>query len=159
MLDIQDATGRLSARELDWLCRGVVAAADCLRAHGEVRVRVVDDAAMGAAHERYSGVSGTTDVLTFDLRDGEGPLDTDLLVCLDEASRRGEEGGHEPVRELLLYVVHGMLHCMGHDDVTESGAAAMHEEEDRVLERIGVGATYARVRGGAAGADGEDPGK
>lgn len=122
-------------------------------------MRIVGDAAMSEAHERYSGVTGTTDVLTFDLREGGEPLDTDLLVCLDEASRRALEGGHEPVRELLLYIVHGMLHCLGHDDVTEAGAAAMHEEEDRVLERIGVGATYTRVRGDADGVDGEDPGK
>lgn len=41
-------------------------------AAGEVRVEVVDDAAMANAHEEYLGVEGTTDVITFDLMGGRG---------------------------------------------------------------------------------------
>jgi len=43
----------------------------------------------------------------------------------------------------LLYVVHGVLHCLGHDDHDEAGYASMHALEDRVLYAIGVGATFA----------------
>lgn len=111
---------------------------------GEVRVRVLDDEAMSAAHERWGGVPGTTDVLTFDLREGEqGPLDVDLLVCVDEAARQAKARGLPLERELLLYIVHGVLHCLGHDDHDEADAARMHEEEDRLLEAAGIGATFA----------------
>lgn len=113
---------------------------------GEVRVKVVGDAEMAEAHVRYSGVEGTTDVLTFDLSEGAsargGPLDVDILVCADEARRQALEQGHEPVREMLLYVLHGVLHCLGHDDHTDDGFARMHAEEDRILAEIGVGATF-----------------
>jgi probable rRNA maturation factor len=99
---------------------------------------------MAVAHERYSGIPGTTDVLTFDLRDeAAGPLDTDILICLDEAIRCGAERGHAANRELLLYVVHGILHCLGHDDHDDAGYARMHAREDEVLEAIGVGRTFA----------------
>ncbi len=145
-LDLSDATGRLGRTPIVWLRERALAALAELRASGEVRVRIVGDTEMAEAHERYSGVPGTTDVLTFDLREapgeGGGPLDTDLLVCIDEAARRAAELGHEVERELLLYIVHGVLHCLGHDDADDDSSAQMHAEEDRVLEAIGVGAVY-----------------
>jgi probable rRNA maturation factor len=135
-----------------WLCEHATAALRVLGCLGEVRARVVNDAEMAAAHEKYSGVPGTTDVLTFDLRDdpgGGGPLDTDILVCIDEARRQAAARGLRVERELLLYIVHGVLHCLGFDDHDGAGAAAMHAEEDRVLEAIGVGRTFeSRAAGG-----------
>ncbi|MEM9372899.1 MAG: rRNA maturation RNase YbeY, partial [Planctomycetota bacterium] len=101
-----------------------------------------------AAHEHHTGVPGTTDVLTFDLRSEEAratevrTLDADITVCVDEARRRGRELRHEPRRELLLYVIHGVLHCLGHDDHDPTAFDRMHAAEDELLERIGVGRTF-----------------
>lgn len=122
-------------------------------------MRVVDDAQMAEAHERWGGVPGTTDVLTFDLRDGraahDGEIDADVLVCVDEARRQAEARGLAVVHELLLYVLHAMLHCMGYDDHDDEDFRAMHEREDAVLREIGVGDVFARdarphADGGAA---------
>jgi probable rRNA maturation factor len=70
-------------------------------------------------------------------------LDVDLLVCADEAGRQAELRGFTVERELLLYIVHGVLHCLGFDDHNETDSARMHAEEDRLLAAAGVGATYA----------------
>ncbi len=151
-VDVVDATGRLGADRLAWLIDRARQALAPLEAAGEVRVRVVDDAEMAAAHARWAGVEGTTDVLTFDLRDDPaGPLDADVLACLDEAERQAAAHGHAPERELLLYVVHAALHCCGHDDHDEADAARMHALEDDLLERAGVGATFdpSRPRAGS----------
>jgi rRNA maturation RNase YbeY len=111
---------------------------------GEVRVRLVGDAEMAPAHERYCGVAGTTDVLTFDLADEPGgPLDADLLVCVDEARRQARARGIEVAAELMLYIAHGVLHCLGHDDHDEAGAGRMHAIEDQWLSAIGLGRVYA----------------
>lgn len=127
-----------------WVAERAGLALRPLGCSGEVRVRVVADAEMAEAHERWSGVPGTTDVLTFDLREGgKGPLDVDLLVCADEAARQARARGIPAERELLLYVIHGVLHCLGYDDHDEPGAARMHAQEDRLLEAAGIGATYA----------------
>jgi probable rRNA maturation factor len=130
-------------------------AATLLDVSGEVRVRVVDDAHMADAHERWGGVPGTTDVLTFDLRDGraarDGEMDTDVLVCVDEARRQSVSRGVAVVHELLLYVLHAMLHCMGYDDHDEGDYRAMHEREDAVLREIGVGDVFAREAPDAGG--------
>jgi probable rRNA maturation factor len=143
----------LEPRLHGWLAARLEAALAFLNAGGEVRVRVVDDAAMAEAHVKYSGVAGTTDVLTFNLAENDN-LDVDILVCRDEAVRQAAARGHGIDRELLLYAVHGVLHCLGHDDHDEAGAARMHTEEDRILEAIGVARTYATGGSGGGGGGG-----
>lgn len=114
-----------------------------LRLRGELRVMIIGDRRMKSLHHRYLGDASTTDVLTFDLREqARGPIDADLFVCLDEARRRARELRIDVRRELLLYIIHGLLHAAGHDDKTPKQARAMHAIEDRVLTRLGVGATF-----------------
>lgn len=136
--------GEISPRDARWLAEQAQRALAPLELQGQVCVRVVGDREMDEAHRRWSGVPGATDVLTFDMRDDPAaPLETDLLVCIDEARRQGEARGHTPARELLLYIVHGVLHCLGHDDAEEHHARAMHALEDELLTRAGVGPIYA----------------
>lgn len=113
---------------------------------GEVRARIVGDDEMAALHLRHSNIEGTTDVLTFDLRDDllniAAPLDTDIVACLDVARREAAERGHSAERELLLYILHGALHCLGFDDHTDEGFDAMHAAEDELLAAAGVGPLF-----------------
>ena len=144
--ELEDGTGQLGLCERAWVTDRLGHALRTLNAGGEVRVRVIDDTEMATAHERYSGIAGTTDVLTFDLRDdAAGPLDVDILVCLDEAKRQAAARGHLPEHELLLYAVHGVLHCLGHDDHDSQAFERMHAEEDRVLAEIGLGPIFGKA--------------
>lgn len=164
VVDVLDPWASLAPAELDRVRRCALAAAAELGATGEVRVRIVHDTEMAAAHVRYKGVEGTTDVLTFDLSSsgrearceaGERTLDVDVLVCVDVARREAEQRGHGVVGELVLYVVHAMLHCLGMDDGDAASASAMHAREDRVLERIGLGTVFARGPAEAGASDDE----
>jgi len=122
-------------------------------AFAAVTVRVVDDAAMSALHARHRADPTTTDVLTFDLTDEGDPCVTvDVVVCADEARRRAVDLGHAFECELLLYVLHGLLHVAGFDDRTPDAHDAMHAEEDRILRAAGIGAVFAPdgSRGGGA---------
>ncbi len=141
-IDLIDAEGRLNATQRAWVVDHAARAIAPLGRRGEVRVRVVGDEAMAREHATHKGVTGTTDVLTFNLSD-DATLDADILVCADEAGRQGERLGHTTERELVLYIVHGVLHCAGHDDADETSAARMHAREDELLVQAGVGATYA----------------
>lgn len=143
-IEVRDRTGRLDPQTIAALSTQIEAALTHLDADGEVRVAVLDDAAMADAHVRYSRVQGTTDVLTFDLRESpHDPLDTDILICLDEAQRRAAELDHPAHHELLLYAIHGILHCLGEDDHDERAYAQMHRREDDILRAIGVGPVFA----------------
>lgn len=161
--DWADPDALLAPADLARLHRDLAAALAHLSAAGEVRIRLVNDAAMADAHQRYSGIAGTTDVLTFDLRDppapdasapdAAAPLDVDLLICVDEARRQAAARGHPLTHELLLYALHGVLHCLGHDDHDDDAFARMHALEDQVLQAIGVGPVFASGGSKAAAAD------
>jgi probable rRNA maturation factor len=156
-VSIDDPGGRLSPAVLAGLRTDAGAALGHLAEprSGEVRVRLVGDAEMDAAHQKFSGIPGTTDVLTFDLSEGGAargePLDVDILACTDEAARQAAAHGHPVERELLLYILHGVLHCLGHDDHSDEGYERMHAEEDRILTAIGIGPVF-HARHSALGA-------
>ena len=142
MVDISDPGGLLGPGDGAWVRAMLVRALELLGVSGEARLKVVGDAEMDGAHRRYCDIPGTTDVLTFDLSEHPGVLDTDILLCADEAARRAGERGHEPRRELLLYALHGVLHCLGHDDHDDESFRRMHAAEDEILTRLGVGPTF-----------------
>ena len=133
------------ARPLDmpWLRRAIEAARDHVdRPIRSLTVKVVDDATMRKLHEHHRGEAVTTDVLTFDASEPGGPVEADIVVCADEAARQAAELDHVLERELLLYALHGVLHCAGFDDRTPEDFAAMHAEEDRILTAVGIGPTF-----------------
>ncbi len=109
-----------------------------------IAVMLVDDDQMARLHEVHRGENSTTDVLTFQTSPTGAPIDADIAVCVDEAARSAAGRDHSIQREVLLYALHGVLHCDGFDDHTEEQLRAMHAEEDRILEAIGVGATFER---------------
>ncbi len=148
-IELEDRSGRLSPRGESWLRQHIERALEELGVVGVLLVTVVDDALMARLHERDKGVAGTTDVLTWDYAEDADRLDAEVVVCIDEGGRQARVRGLDPEQELLLYVVHGVLHCLGYDDHEDSAREAMHAEEDRVLRAIGVGSVYARTPEGA----------
>lgn len=157
-VEIVDATGHLTKADLVWVHELAKRAAGLLGVTGAISAKVVGDEEMAEVHADFCGVEGTTDVITFDLTDPEdgmaakGVVEADLLLCYDEAERQAKSRGHEARRELLLYIIHGVLHCLGHDDHDEAGYAKMHAEEDRLLGALGVGTTFATDRTPKGGA-------
>lgn len=161
-LDLVDTTGRLQAPALAWLAKHIQAAARALSPQGlvgTVALRIVDDEHMCRLHAQFCDDPTTTDVLTFDhtqpdegggvLAKPQEQISADIVVCLDEANRQSQARGGYPVeRELLLYAVHGMLHCLGEDDHDDAAFERMHAREDAVLEQIGVGRVFRGVEGG-----------
>lgn len=126
-----------------------------------ITVRVVDDVEMIRLHARHCGDPSTTDVLTFCHAGGPSGVDAasdagvsvDLAICVDVARREAATRGHPVEHELILYVVHGLLHCVGHSDHEPQAFDAMHTEEDRILAAIGIGATFGRGVDGDPGLD------
>jgi probable rRNA maturation factor len=123
-----------------------------LRRHG-VRACDLEVAILGAAgirrlNEQWLGHEGPTDVITFDLGDGPamrtGEAVGQVNVCWPIAQRQARSRGVGPEVELLLYVVHGVLHLLGYDDLRKAAATRMHAKEDEMLGQMGYGTVYAR---------------
>jgi len=124
-----------AARRLrPWLERVVADLAPAAESFG---VRLAGEPSLRRANRTFRGKDAATDVLSFpgDLEDGGGHLG-DVLISVPRARRQGAEAGHDGERELRILLLHGVLHCLGHDHETDGGTM---ERLERRLRRRYVG--------------------
>ena len=55
------------------------------------------------------------------------------MISVDTAERQALQHGVSLEQELALLAVHGILHLLGYEDETESGARALHGRERELL--------------------------
>ncbi len=110
--------------------------ADRGKAGLDVSVAVVDNRAIRKLNRQYLGRDDVTDVIAFGGEDewGHGLLG-DIAVSAEKARQEAERRGGSAQAELLLYVVHGLLHLLGMDDATPAQAERMHQEALSILAR------------------------
>lgn len=115
----------------------------------EICVLMVDDRGIARLHERWLGIPGPTDVITFDMSDAARPgvLHGDIAVSAETARRVARELGWQPRHELAYYVVHGILHLAGYDDHDPADRRAMRGRERVLMQAAGLPAPPARRRG------------
>jgi probable rRNA maturation factor len=107
----------------------------------EISVLLVGDRRMAAVHEEWLGIPGPTDVITFDLA-GNGPpgahLAGDIIVSTETARRAARELGWPARCEVAYYVIHGLLHLSGHDDLDPVARRSMRARERVLLRAAGL---------------------
>lgn len=110
-----------------------------------VHVAVVDDEEMRELHRRFHGIDTPTDVISFGLDEDdddptpdEATVHAEIVVSVDTARREAAARGVDPDAELALYVIHGVLHVIGYDDLDDASRAAMRDAEARHLEAAGL---------------------
>jgi probable rRNA maturation factor len=102
--------------------------------HDRVSVVVVGDKEMARLNETFHHTSGPTDVLTFGYNEGDPT--GEIVVSADRAVANARRYRVTPGRELALYVVHGILHLHGHNDLEIAARARMRRAERAVLRRL-----------------------
>ncbi len=103
-----------------------------------ISLAIVDDPTIHELNRKFLGHDFPTDVLSFVLDRDDIRLDGEIVVSADTASRVAADYGMSPADELLLYVVHGALHLVGHDDQDPQLQAAMRSREREYLLQFGV---------------------
>jgi probable rRNA maturation factor len=112
----------------------------------------------------WRGKDHTTDVLSFPLEDPPPlppearamapPLVGEVVISLPRCLEQARERGVAPGEELARLVVHGLLHCLGHDHERPRERARMAPRERalrRGARRLGVeGLLGAPTRGATA---------
>lgn len=118
-------------------------AVECVLRRAELReatisVAIVDDARIHQINREFLQHDYPTDVISFVLEAGEGTLDGEIVVSADTAATVAARLDWPVEHELLLYVVHGMLHLVGYDDLEPAKQAEMRTQEREVLRLLGV---------------------
>ena len=96
-----------------------------LRKLSEIFIWLISDRRMALLHRKFLGQSGPTDVLTF--QHGE------IFISVETAQRHARAFGNSLLRELKLYIVHGLLHLHRFDDQTPGKAHKMKAAQSRIL--------------------------
>ena len=96
-----------------------------LRKSRELFVWLISDRRMALLHRKFLGQSGPTDVLTF--QHGE------IFISVQTARRHARAFGNSLIRELELYMIHGLLDLHGFDDQTSGEARKMGAAQEKVL--------------------------
>jgi probable rRNA maturation factor len=105
-------------------------------------VLVVDDAESARLHGQHFDDSTPTDVMSFpdgapDPASGLTRLG-DLAVGLEVARRVAKQRGRPVDEEIALYVLHGTLHLLGHDDIEDADREAMWTVQRAVMSKLGI---------------------
>lgn len=99
--------------------------------NGELSISFVTVDEMADLQRRYAGEEGPTDVLSFPLdeveEDGVRILG-DVVIAPQVAAANNPA---DPVAELRLLLVHGILHLLGHDHEREDDRARMWAKQER----------------------------
>lgn len=102
---------------------------------GQINLILVNDRDMARLHRTYSGVRGTTDVLTFDLTEPTlERVEGDIFICLDQARRQAAACRVPLYLEIGRLAAHGVLHLAGFRDGAVAQRAQMRRLEDTVLQ-------------------------
>ena len=99
---------------------------------GTLAIRFVSDREMKRLNRDFRGKDRTTDVLSFPgSKTVEGVHLGDIAVSVPAARRQAAERGHGVERELEVLLMHGLLHCLGHDHEADDGEMARLERSLR----------------------------
>jgi probable rRNA maturation factor len=94
----------------------------------DIEVVLVSDRRISAIHLRFMRIAGPTDVITF--QHGE------IVISVETAHRQATQLGKEPFDELCIYLLHGLLHLAGYDDVTDAGSREMDRLQRMLMREI-----------------------
>jgi probable rRNA maturation factor len=94
----------------------------------EVSISIVSPTTMSRVHVDFLGIEGPTDVITFPY--GE------ILVCAEIAAENAARYDVSLDDELALYVIHGLLHLNGYDDLSAGPARQMRARQAKILNAV-----------------------
>ncbi|MEO6035503.1 MAG: rRNA maturation RNase YbeY [Verrucomicrobiota bacterium] len=129
----------------------------------ELGVRLVGSDEMARINETFLHHAGSTDVVTFDYSDDSSLrfshpseqnclkpalpfLHGEIFISIDDAVAQAKEFNSTWQSELARYVIHGILHLRGFDDLNPAELRKMKREENRVLELLSARFPLAKLQ-------------
>ena len=116
----------------------------------ELSVVFADNEMVQRLNRDYRGKDAPTNVLSFALTEAEEPdfpgaplMLGDVFLALETVLAEAARDHKAPADHARHLVVHGILHLLGHDHMTEAEAEAMERIETAILARFGIADPYA----------------
>jgi len=118
----------------------------------QLEINLVAAPEMAALNETFLDHEGSTDVITFDYSppgprtpDPRPGIHGEIFVCIDDAIAQAKQFKTTWPTETARYVVHGVLHLLGHDDLRADLRRRMKREENRLLRGLAKKFSLAQI--------------
>jgi len=116
--------------------------------HAVLSLGFVTHQKIRALNKKYLDRAEVTDVLAFDLSvdnnfiqknnmKGKKILVGEILISTDAVIGNSREYKTSKSEELVLYLVHGILHLLGYDDHSEKDIQRMRRREKKIMDFLG----------------------
>nr|WP_282958551.1 rRNA maturation RNase YbeY [Metabacillus idriensis] len=151
IIDMADETELLTEEQLEMVETLLQFAADAesIAQDAELSVTFVDNEKIKEINRDYRSKDQVTDVISFAMEEqGEGevsivgvdmpPVLGDIIISVPRAAEQAEEYGHSFTRELGFLAVHGLLHLLGYDHMTEEDEKKMFGKQKEILDAYGL---------------------
>ena len=105
----------------------------------ELIVHFVDKKTILHLHKKFFNDASITDVITFPIdpliakNNEEHHILGEIFICPDVAYAYAKKHKIPYVEELSLYVVHGLLHLLGYDDILTKDRIIMRKKEKKCM--------------------------
>lgn len=150
-IDSHDETNELTEEQIKTVedLLQFAAEAEEISQGAELSVTFVTNERIQEVNREYRDKDQPTDVISFALEEmGEGELEIiggdqprvlgDIIISIPRARDQAEEYGHSFMRELGFLSVHGLLHLLGYDHLTDSEEKVMFTKQKEILDNYGL---------------------
>ena len=128
MLRNRQKDGPLQVRSLRQLTLDLL---EAMGLEAELGFHFVSPREMARVNWRFLQHEGSTDVITFDYGSTAERLHGECFISVADAVAQSEAFGTTWTDEVVRYVIHGILHLRGYDDLEPSLRRTMKREENR----------------------------
>ncbi|MBA8779039.1 rRNA maturation RNase YbeY [Staphylococcus schleiferi subsp. coagulans] len=112
----------------------------------ELSVTFADKDEIQAINREYRDKDRVTDVISFAFEEQEDIFEGmemprilgDIIICTDVAQEQAQQYNHSFERELGFLALHGFLHLLGYDHVSEEEEIIMFGRQKEILEGFGL---------------------
>ncbi len=151
-IDFNDETNSITDKQLHLLEELVNHAGreEGVEPGSEVSIMFVDNNRIKEINRDYRGKDQPTDVISFALDDEEEEEEPiifgdqiphllgEIVISVQKIADQAAEYGHSFERELGFLTVHGFLHLLGYDHMTEEDEKEMFGKQKVLLEQYGL---------------------
>ena len=118
------------------------------QADTELTIRFVDEKESAELNEQYRHKEGATNILSFPFdmpEEVELNLLGDLVICASVVKKEAAEQKKEELAHWAHMIVHGTLHLLGYDHLTDEQAVVMETKEIKILSQLGYTDPYREI--------------
>ncbi len=145
MLDLQIASEVEVLPSESQIVAWLDATIDEANSAAEITLRIVDEAESQQLNHDYRHKNWPTNVLSFPFQAPPGveiAVLGDLVICAPIVEREAEEQQKSREAHWAHMVVHGTLHLLGYDHLSEDEAVVMESREKEILATLGYSDPY-----------------